>query len=291
MNYLGDQYESFIVDCFTSGGGKSGGLIFLWNPDFNVEIEMHDLSYIDTVISSSIDNSVWRYIGMYGYPQHHNKFLACDTITNLSSNNWNPNWLIFGDFDVILNSSEKLGGNPPGLNITQMFRDTINVCNLNDLGFSCDIFTWANNHDHDNSHMKCRLDRFLATPEWISLFPNHSNTHFIKFGSDHNPILLEFSKFNHDRSKFHKVQRFEQIWLNNEGHNKVVQQTWANSQIPIAQRLSLTLTNMSNWGKETFGNIHRRIGTTQEALGALYNMSDQQGIMTQIKDKEKELDE
>ena len=123
----------------------------------------------------------------------------------------------------------------PDLNITHMFRDTINVCNLNDLSFSGDIFIWASNHDHDNSHIKCRLDRFLATQEWISLFPNHSNTNLIKFGSDYNPLLLEFSKFNHDRSNFHKVQRFEQIWFINEGHNRVVQQAWANSQIPIAQ--------------------------------------------------------
>lgn len=95
---------------------------------------------------------------MYGYPQHHNKFLTCDTITNLSYNNWNPNWLIFGDFNMIINSNEKLGVNPPNLNIIQMFRDTINVCNLNDLGFHVDIFTWANNHECDNSHIKCRLD-------------------------------------------------------------------------------------------------------------------------------------
>jgi len=113
LNYLGDQYESFIVDCSSSGGGKSGGLIFLWNPVFNVKIKMHDLFYIDTVISYSTNNSCWRHTDMYGYPQHHNKFLTCETITNLSSNNWNPNWLIFGDYNMILNSNEKLGGNPP----------------------------------------------------------------------------------------------------------------------------------------------------------------------------------
>jgi len=91
LNYLGDQYESFIVDCPSSGGGKSGGLIFLWNLVFNVKIKMHDLFYIDTVISYSTNNSCWRCTDMYGY----------------------PNWLIFGDFNMILNSNEKLGGNLP----------------------------------------------------------------------------------------------------------------------------------------------------------------------------------
>jgi exonuclease III len=111
LNYLGDQYESFIVDCSTTGGGKSGGLIFLWNPMFNVEIKMHDFFYIDIVITSSIDNTCRRCTGIYGYPQQHNKFLTCDTISNFSSNNLNPNWLIFGDFNMVLNNKEKLGGN------------------------------------------------------------------------------------------------------------------------------------------------------------------------------------
>lgn len=52
-----------------------------------------------------------------------------------------PNWLIFGDFNMFMNYAEKLGGNAIDLNITQVFRDTINNCNLTDLGFQGDIFT------------------------------------------------------------------------------------------------------------------------------------------------------
>jgi len=226
LSYLGDQYESFIVDCSTSGGGKSGGLILLWNPIFKVEIKMFDFFYIDSIITSTIDNISWRCTGIYGYPQRHNKFLTCDTMSNLSSINWNPNWLIFGDFNMILNNEEKSGGNPLDLNITQLFRDTINVCNLNDLGFQGDIFTWANNQE--DTHIKCRLDRFFATQEWISLFPSYSNTHLIKYGSDHNPLLLEFAYNNQCRLKFYKSNKFEQHWLSNEEHSKIVQHSWAN---------------------------------------------------------------
>lgn len=141
LSSLGDQYSSFIVDCTTTGGGKSGGLILLWNSTYDVEIKLHDFYYIDTIITSVDDNHSWRCTGIYGFPQHLNKFLTCETITNLAFKNQNPNWLIFGDFNMVMNYAEKLGGNAIDLNITQAFRDTINVCNLIDLGFQGDIFT------------------------------------------------------------------------------------------------------------------------------------------------------
>lgn len=150
LSFLGEEFESFIVDCSTTDGGKSGGLILLWNPIFKVEIKGHDFYYIDSIITSSIDNNCWRCTRIYGYPQQ--QFLTCDTIYNLASNNWNPNWLIFGDFNMVLNSGEKLGRNPLELNITHLFRDTINGCNLNDLSFKGDIFTWANNQE--DTHIK-----------------------------------------------------------------------------------------------------------------------------------------
>jgi exonuclease III len=163
LSYLGDQYNYFIVDCSTSGGGKSGGLILLWKSHLDVEIKLHYSYYIDSIISSTIDNISWRCTGMYGFPQHPNKFLTCETISNLSSTNRNPNWLVFGDFNMVLSHDEKYGGNPIDLNINQTFRDTINVCNLTDLGFQGDIFTWANNQE--DTHIKCRLDRFLASQD------------------------------------------------------------------------------------------------------------------------------
>jgi exonuclease III len=205
LSYVGAQYES----CSTAGWGKSGGLIFLWNPIFKVEIKMHDFFYIDALITSSIDNTAWRCSGIYGFPQHQNKFLTCDTISNLSLNDYNPNWLIFGDLNMILHHTEKMGGNPMDLNTTQTFRDTINVCNLMDLGFKGDIFTWANNQDE--GHIKCRLDRFFANQDWISFFPNYSNSHLTRFGSDHNPLLLDFSTSPQCMFNYPKPKRFEQV--------------------------------------------------------------------------------
>jgi hypothetical protein len=62
-------------------------------------------------------------------------------IRELNQNNTLP-WLIIGDFNEILFSHEKEGGNARPQGCMDAFRDTLMDCGLEDLGFSGDIFTW-----------------------------------------------------------------------------------------------------------------------------------------------------
>jgi hypothetical protein len=66
---------------------------------------------------------------------------------------------------------KKNGGNPLDTNTTSLFRTTLNFCGLLDLGYRGDIFAW-NNRQQADQLIKPRLDRFLATIDWISTFPN-----------------------------------------------------------------------------------------------------------------------
>jgi hypothetical protein len=64
--------------------------------------------------------------------------------------------VIFWDFNLLLNSTENLGGNSIDYNHTNMFNDTLNDCELTDLGYYGSKFTWANNQTY-NIHIKERL--------------------------------------------------------------------------------------------------------------------------------------
>jgi exonuclease III len=82
---IGNLNSHFFVDCITAGGGKAGGLGLLWNNEtVNIEIKGHDFNYIDFyVYDNHVQNpNPWRATGIYGYPQHHNKFLTCSLISN-----------------------------------------------------------------------------------------------------------------------------------------------------------------------------------------------------------------
>jgi hypothetical protein len=201
-----DKFHVYQVDCSTTGGGRAGGLLMLWNY-CNVVLTIIDenSNYIDMHITSN--NIQWRATGLYGFPQANNKFLTCDLINELATNNNNHNWLLFGDFNIITNNGEKMGGNAYDHNIMSLFYDTINNCALQDLGYEGEIFTWTNRQD-DNQHIKARLDRFLASEDWITTFPSYQNTHLIRYSSNHCPILLEFSA-NHTCRKTHKNNKIQ----------------------------------------------------------------------------------
>ena len=52
----------------------------------------------------------------------------------------------------------------------QRFRNVVDDCGFMDLGFTGPRFTWTNNRPRDMTWE--RLDRVLATTDWILLFPS-----------------------------------------------------------------------------------------------------------------------
>jgi hypothetical protein len=280
-----DTYDYHNIDCSVSGGGRAGGLAILWKPcTFTSNIINSEFHYIDMLITSQLNPISWRATGIYGYPKTQDKFLTCQLVNDLSCINNNPNWLLY--------SEEKSGGNPLDPNLTTSFKNTINHCDLQDLGYKGNIFTWTNRQQGEQL-IESRLDRFLATTNWITMFPNYNNNHLLRYQSDHCPILLEFSNLLpcRTRNQQHYTKRFEQIWTTDSQHVSIVQKAWLNKRGNISDKLQHTLNELHNWGKSTFGIIPKRIKETQHDLERLQNLSDTQHLHYQITQKEKELDD
>jgi exonuclease III len=255
-------YIIFSIDCTLNGDrGKSGGLILMWdNCTCSVEFINMDFNYIDFIVTNLTNSVQWRATGVYGQPQHQNKHLTCSLIQKLKDFHTNNNWLLFGDFNLIFSNTEKFGGNPLDTNLTALFRNTINICGLQDLGYTGDIFTW-NNRQQDNHFIKARLDRYLANTAWINQFPNFHNTHLLRYKSDHTPIMPEFNEHMISMQITHRprITRFEKAWTRDEQHFKVVKDAWVSSRGDTNQRLRNTLQTLHKWGSNRFGIIPRRI--------------------------------
>jgi len=137
-----------------------------------------------------------------------------------------------------------------------MFNDTLNACDLNDLGYHGNIFTWANNQPN-NIHIRERLDRFCANSNWISSFPIYINKHLLRYSSDHCPILLEFyedTTHNVNTKKF-KILRYENIWSQDQDSQSIVPLAWDNSTGPSPNKLKFVLEKVSRWGRAKHGDI------------------------------------
>ncbi|GAU33808.1 hypothetical protein TSUD_221460 [Trifolium subterraneum] len=114
------------------------------------------------------DNQNCHFTCMYGYPEECNKKKTWQLITELAAT-VESKWICFGDLNDIFTSDEKLGGNTRSPNQLMLGRNAIDTCRLIDLGYEGHPFTWTNGRELEEN-IQCRLDRALATEEFINRF-------------------------------------------------------------------------------------------------------------------------
>jgi hypothetical protein len=133
-------------------------------------------------------NSTWLLSAIYASPRRSESKVLWNNLSVIADLLSLP-WVMVGDFNDILSSEEKWGGNKPSASRMAEFHACLNSCSLIDLGFSGPKYTWTNSQDVSSLIMQ-RLDRALANPEWRFLFPEANVTHLPRTHLDHCSILL-----------------------------------------------------------------------------------------------------
>lgn len=218
------QYPNLFVVLRVNSGR---GLALFWKSDFAVDMQSFSANHSDVIINHVVDDAL-RFTGFYGKPETTNRENSWSLLRSLCQRSSLP-WVCLGDFNEILLVEEKQGWLDRPEKQMQGFRDALDDCQLKDLGFSGFPFTWCNRHP-SNQIVWARLDRGVATIEWILRFSAIRIHHLNAFHSDHKPLLLavdsELKRF------YRKVQpfRFESMWLKESSYEEVVQKAWG---VPI----------------------------------------------------------
>ncbi|KAL0004524.1 hypothetical protein SO802_012085 [Lithocarpus litseifolius] len=130
-------------------------------------------------------------------------------------------WVCIGDFNEITRLEEKSGGALKSDKQMQVFRDCLDFCGFKDIGFTGLPFTWCNNR-FNGPLVWVRLDRAIASAEWMLKFPSIRLHHLAGFYSDHKPIWLctddVHNRFYQHQRPFH----FEEMWIKDKGCEGVV---------------------------------------------------------------------
>ena len=168
--------------------GKSGGLAMLWSRDIKVEVKGYSGNYIDAVVTELESGFKWRITGFYGNPETHRRKESWDLLRSLGQKYQLP-WLCFGDFNEIVLVEEKLCVVKRSQRQMDEFREAIHQCRFKDLGYCGPDFTWCNMQEGE-SRMYIRLDRALATPEWIDHYKDIKVHHLVESTFDHYALLI-----------------------------------------------------------------------------------------------------
>jgi hypothetical protein len=166
-----------------------------------------------------------------------------------------------------LDQSEKLGGCPVASSSNFPFRYLIDHHGLVDLGFVGNPYTWSNNRQ-GLAVIKERLDRSLASLDWVYIHPEFSLIHLSASISYHNPILLN----TNTSSNFHpRPFKFKEFWTYNPTCGVVIENAWnykffSSSALCLIKKLNQTRAALKRWNSLHFGNIQIKIKATLASI-------------------------
>lgn len=159
-----------------------------WRGGVDVSLRNMTKYHIDMDIKEE-DGVQWRLTGVYGEAQTDRKHKTWQDLRDMNSRPAKP-WLCVGDFNEILFSHEKEGGKDRSQSCMDRFREALEFCELRDLGFEGDIFTWRNHNHNANEYIRERLDRAVANDQWRMHFPGVRVINGDPRHSDHRPVII-----------------------------------------------------------------------------------------------------
>lgn len=166
------------------------------------------------------------------------------------------NWCVGGDFNAIRFPSEKKGGR--GYTSTmEAFFSCIENCELIDLPLIGGRFTWSNGQMRG---VLSRLDRFLISAGWESLFMGASQVKLYCTVSDHCPILFYSVEIDWGPRPF----RFNNAWLLDPKFINLLKSWWIDFNVygragfVLSKKLKLLKWKIKDWAASHGGSVSER---------------------------------
>ncbi|XP_074327027.1 uncharacterized protein LOC141664968 [Apium graveolens] len=140
--------------------GHSGGLALLCRNEGACTVRAASKHFIDFEVEND-QVGRWRYTGFYGCPERRRRYESWNIFRTLTGNSDLP-WCIIGDFNDLMFTDEKRGGRDHLRWCVDGFGEVIKDCELVNLGFVGEKFTWEKSRGKYN-WVQERLDRGLPT--------------------------------------------------------------------------------------------------------------------------------
>ncbi|KAF5468900.1 hypothetical protein F2P56_013011 [Juglans regia] len=180
-------------------------------------------------------------------------------------------WIVVGDFNIIREDSERVGGHPRSITAMEEFNICIDHCGLLDLHVVGRKLSWCNGHG-GLSLSWARLDRVLTNIHFANRFPQAYFEYLNRKTSDHCPMTISFQKqvVSYGPHPF----RFQNMWASHGDFKRCVEEVW---KLPttsvglcrLAEKLKKTKITLRAWNILVFGHVGQNIKDLEERLEVL----------------------
>lgn len=239
--------------------GLSGGLALFWMASHGVDVRYSDSRLIDTKVS--IGSVSYDMTFVYRDPVRQFRRAVWAKITNIGLNR-DAAWFLAGDFNEIMNNSEKLGGPAKQESTFYPFRSLVRDCRIKEISSSGNRLSWAGRRGITLSSgekelvcIQCKLDRAFGNAEWFHLFLKVRCEYLPGYGSDHWPLLITIAKSNAVRKgRFW----FDKRWCSNPEIMALVKKGWNKHEndgdTSVMDRISDCRKELSRWKRGSDSN-------------------------------------
>lgn len=242
--------------------GMSGGLALLWRETGMATLLSYSTNYID--VSVTLDGEPpWRLTCFYGFPERSRRQQSWSLLRDLKAQSSLP-WIVIGDFNDIASHEEKRGHLPHPDNLVRGFNDTLQDCELYDLGMQGHGFTWEKGRGSDH-WIEEPLDRAIASTDWSDMYTQAKVLNILATTSDHSALFLEL-KGRPMRTVGRKF-KFESAWLLDPQCREIVEASWRqSSHQEFQQRINVCGQDLWRWGSEHFRKFGRKVQSLRTLL-------------------------
>ncbi|XP_074355726.1 uncharacterized protein LOC141695374 [Apium graveolens] len=175
-------------------------------------------------------------------------------------------------------ADEKRGGRDHPRSCLNGFGEVIRDCELVDLGFVGEKYTWEKPRGKAN-WVQERLDRGLATQQWRNLFHLAEVRVLEVATSDHLPLYLQLNKqvYVPRRKRF----QFENIWIKEKDCFNLVKDSWEHTAgKPILEKMSYCALRLEEWGGGISHEFNQQLLECRKNLRKFRAHRDVPGIQT-----------
>ena len=169
----------------------------------------------------------------------------------------NDPWVMFGDFNVILNFNEHSNGpNVRGEGMKE-FADCVEELNMEDINMNGMFYTWTQKMRDPSLGILKKLDRVMGNYQFVAAFPTSFAQFMPYLSSDHCPAVLSFPDISVSKPK---TFRFLNFLAGQKEFSKVVKENWdidveGYDMFKLAKKLKYMKKFMRDLNKKKWGCV------------------------------------